>query len=182
MEISDAVGIRIREDNKGNNKEDMDSKNLFFLKFMLRFTHRRYIMIASHKLKRYQGKGIKIPLRTVAASFYIFWPGAYPVKRSGSASDILYTYVYRYKALNHSFRYLCWFCGVLSSGSRSFCPFPKRIGIHHQTQFRPVTLCDAVSLEAAKQFFHNEDLKNNSILCIFVKILSFLCCIFLKYC
>lgn len=65
MEISDAVGIRIREDNKGNNKEDMDSKNLFFLKFMLRFTHRRYIMIASHKLKRYQGKGIKIPLRTV---------------------------------------------------------------------------------------------------------------------
>ena len=70
MEISDAVGIRIREDNKGNNKEDMDSKNLFFLKFMLRFTHRRYIMIASHKLKRYQGKGIKIPLRTAAASFY----------------------------------------------------------------------------------------------------------------
>ena len=78
MEISDAVGIRIREDNKGNNKEDMDSKNLFFLKFMLRFTHRRYIMIASHKLKRYQGKGIKIPLRTAAASFYISWPGAYP--------------------------------------------------------------------------------------------------------
>ena len=35
-------------------------------------------MIASHKLKRYQGKGIKIPLRTAAASFYIFWPGAYP--------------------------------------------------------------------------------------------------------
>ena len=32
MEISDAVGIRIREDNKGNNKEDMDSKNLFFFK------------------------------------------------------------------------------------------------------------------------------------------------------
>ena len=102
MEISDAVGIRIREDNKGNNKEDMDSKNLFFLKFMLRFTHRRYIMIASHKLKRYQGKGIKIPLRTAAASFYISWPGAYPVKRSGSAGDILYTYVCRYKALNHS--------------------------------------------------------------------------------
>ena len=74
MEISDAVGIRIREDNKGNNKEDMDSKNLFFFKFMLRFTHRRYIMIASHKLKRYQGKG---PLRTAAASFYISWPGAY---------------------------------------------------------------------------------------------------------
>lgn len=65
---------------------------------------------------------------------------------------------------------------------QSFCPFPKRIGIHHRTQFRPITLCDAVPLEAAKQFFHNEDLKNNSILRIFVKILSFLCCIFLKYC
>ena len=103
----------------------MDSKNLFFLKFMLRFTHRRYIMIASHKLKRYQGKGIKIPLRTVAASFYIFWPGAYPVKRSGNAGDILYTYVCRYKALNHSFRYLCWFCGVLSSGSRASAPSPS---------------------------------------------------------
>ena len=103
----------------------MDSKNLFFLKFMLRFTHRRYIMIASHKLKRYQGKGIKIPLRTAAASFYISWPGAYPVKRSGSAGDILYTYVCRYKALNHSFRYLCWFCGVLSSGSRASAPSPS---------------------------------------------------------
>lgn len=82
-------------------------------------------MIASHKLKRYQGKGIKIPLRTVAASFYIFWPGAYPVKRSGNAGDILYTYVCRYKALNHSFRYLCWFCGVLSSGSRASAPSPS---------------------------------------------------------
>lgn len=32
MEISDAVGIRIREDNKGNNKEDMDSTNFRFFK------------------------------------------------------------------------------------------------------------------------------------------------------
>ena len=69
MEISDAVGIRIREDNKGNNKEDMDSKNLFFFKVYATIYTQEVYYDCIAQIKKVSGKGHKNPLTDSGSIF-----------------------------------------------------------------------------------------------------------------